>query len=98
MDQQSISRINELARLAKTRALTSEESAERERLRKAYIAAFREQTRRTLDETRVKYERTAPTRACANIWTRKRTGRGQNPDLPAFCAAYALMGIAPHHA
>ena len=54
MDQQSISRINELARLAKTRALTSEESAERERLRKAYIAAFREQTRRTLDETRVK--------------------------------------------
>lgn len=52
MDQQSISRINELARLAKTRALTSEESAERERLRKAYIAAFREQTRRTLDETR----------------------------------------------
>ena len=56
MDQQSISRINELARLAKTRALTSEESAERERLRKAYIAAFREQTRRTLDETRVNYE------------------------------------------
>ena len=56
MDQQSISRINELARLAKTRALTSEESAERERLRKAYIAAFREQTLRTLDETRVNYE------------------------------------------
>ena len=55
MDQQSIARINELARLAKSRALTEAESAERDRLRKAYLAAFRASTRKTLDETRVEY-------------------------------------------
>ena len=41
MDRQSIDRINELARISKQRPLTAAETAERDRLRKAYIAAFR---------------------------------------------------------
>ncbi|MBR5537677.1 MAG: DUF896 domain-containing protein [Clostridia bacterium] len=41
MEQKKIDRINELARLAKTRELTAEELAERAALREEYIAAFR---------------------------------------------------------
>jgi len=56
MDNQSIARINELSRIAKTRPLTAEETAERDRLRKAYIAAFRQATIQTLADTKVEYE------------------------------------------
>ena len=38
MEQTKLDRINELARIAKLRALTEEESAERDTLRKEYIA------------------------------------------------------------
>ncbi len=41
MDQSKIERINELARLAKTRPLTDAEAAERQALRAEYIAAYR---------------------------------------------------------
>ncbi|MBQ4577948.1 MAG: DUF896 domain-containing protein [Clostridia bacterium] len=41
MEQKKIDRINELAKLAKTRELTAEELAERAALREEYIAAFR---------------------------------------------------------
>lgn len=41
MEQKKIDRINELARLAKQRELTAEETAERQALRAEYIAAFR---------------------------------------------------------
>ena len=51
MDQTKIDRINELARLAKERALTAEELAERDALRKEYIAAWRESTIAVLENT-----------------------------------------------
>ena len=51
MDQSKIDRINELARLAKERALTEEELAERDMLRKEYIAAWRESTIAVLENT-----------------------------------------------
>lgn len=46
MIEAKLKRINELAALAKTRALTAEETAERDVLRKEYIAEWR---RGTLD-------------------------------------------------
>ncbi len=41
MENSNLERINELARLAKERELTAEELAEREVLRKEYIAEWR---------------------------------------------------------
>lgn len=55
MDKQRLGRINELARLSKERELTKEELLERERLRKDYLAAFREATRQQLDNTYIQY-------------------------------------------
>lgn len=49
MDQNKIDRINELARLAKTRALTPEETAERQTLREEYIQAYRASLMAQLD-------------------------------------------------
>ena len=51
MEQAKIDRINELARLAKERALTEEELSERDALRKEYIAAFRRGTIELLEHT-----------------------------------------------
>lgn len=52
MKQQHIDRINELARKAKTEGgLTKDEHAEREELRKAYIAEFRQSLQTQLDNT-----------------------------------------------
>lgn len=53
MDQKLIDRINELAKKAKTIGLTAEESAERERLRKEYLAEFRKGFQQILDNTYV---------------------------------------------
>ena len=41
MEQEKIARINALARKAKAEGLTPEETAERDALRKEYIAAFK---------------------------------------------------------
>ena len=51
MNQTKIDRINELARLAKERALTEEELRERDALRKEYIAAWRASTIAVLENT-----------------------------------------------
>ena len=48
---QVIARINELARIAKTRSLTPEEETERAELRQRYIASVRENLRAQLDNT-----------------------------------------------
>ena len=53
MEQMKIDRINELARLAKERALTAEELAERDALRKEYIAEWRRGAEQVLDNTYV---------------------------------------------
>ena len=53
MEQSKIDRINELARLAKERALADEELLERDALRKEYIAAWRESTIAVLENTYV---------------------------------------------
>ena len=45
MEQEKIDRINELARIAKTRELTPEEQAERKALREEYMAYVRRQLR-----------------------------------------------------
>ena len=51
MEQSKLDRINELARLAKERALTEEETAERDMLRKEYIAEWRTSTIAVLENT-----------------------------------------------
>jgi len=50
----SLKRINELAAIAKERALTEEETKERELLRKEYLAQFRANFRGILDNTSIK--------------------------------------------
>lgn len=51
MEQKKLERINELAHLAKERALTEEELQERDVLRKEYIAEWRESTIAVLENT-----------------------------------------------
>lgn len=51
MDQKKIDRINELARKAKAEGLTEEEVLERDRLRREYVAAFRENLVAQLEAT-----------------------------------------------
>lgn len=48
MDVKQIERINALARKAKVGTLTDDEKAEQQELRRAYIAAFRGDLERTL--------------------------------------------------
>lgn len=51
MESSKLNRINELARLAKERALTPEELAERDTLRKEYIAEWRRGAEQVLENT-----------------------------------------------
>lgn len=51
MENSKLGRINELARLARDRALTPEEQAERDALRKEYIAEWRLGAMQVLDNT-----------------------------------------------
>ncbi len=51
MTNSKLERINELARLAKERELTPEEIAERELLRKEYLAEWRLGAEQVLDNT-----------------------------------------------
>ena len=51
MEKSRIERLNELAKKAKSGSLTSSELAERNQLRKEYIAAFRANLKATLDNT-----------------------------------------------
>ena len=48
-----LNRINELAHIAKTRVLTAEETAERDQLRREYLAAIRGQVDNHLLATRI---------------------------------------------
>ncbi len=51
IDQTKIDRINELARKAKTEGLSAGEAAERDALRKEYVAAVRESLTGQLEHT-----------------------------------------------
>ncbi len=51
MEQTKLDRINELARLAKERELTAEETAERDVLRKEYIEDWRKSAIAVLENT-----------------------------------------------
>lgn len=51
MEQAKIDRINELARLARERALTAEEQNERAALRREYLDAWRRSTISVLENT-----------------------------------------------
>lgn len=51
MEKEKIDRINELAHIAKIRELTEEEFAERDTLRKEYIADWRKSTIDVLENT-----------------------------------------------
>ena len=53
MENSKLARINELARLAKERALTAEELAERDALRREYIAEWRQGAIAVLENTYV---------------------------------------------
>lgn len=48
---ETIVRINELAKKAKREGLTEAEKAEQKKLREAYVAAYRENLRSTLEQT-----------------------------------------------
>ncbi len=49
IETKRLARINELAKIAKERALTDAELAERDILRKEYLAAFRANFKKQLD-------------------------------------------------
>lgn len=51
MEKSKLERINELAKKAKEGPLTEDELAERDKLRKEYIAGFRANLKATLDNT-----------------------------------------------
>ncbi len=51
MENTKLNRINELAALAKQRGLTAEELAERDELRKEYIAEWRRGAEQVLENT-----------------------------------------------
>lgn len=51
MEQQKIDRINTLAKKAKTKGLTPEETAEQKQLREEYIAEYRANLKAQLDNT-----------------------------------------------
>lgn len=53
MEQKKLDRINALTALSRERELTAEEKAEREALRKEYIAEWRESTISVLENTRI---------------------------------------------
>ncbi len=53
MENSKLNRINELAALAKERELTEEEKAERDALRKEYIAEWRRGAEQVLENTYV---------------------------------------------
>lgn len=55
MDRRSIERINQLTQISRERELSAEELAERQRLREAYLKAFRGQMRQQLENTVVQY-------------------------------------------
>ncbi len=51
MTNTKLERINQLARLARERALTAEELAERDALRKEYVAEWRRGAKQVLENT-----------------------------------------------
>lgn len=53
MIQEKLDRINELSRLSRERELTAAEQAERDALRREYIAEWREGAKQVLDNTYV---------------------------------------------
>ena len=53
MENTKLARINELAHIAKERELTAEETAERDMLRKEYIAEWRQSAINVLENTYV---------------------------------------------
>ena len=55
MEQSKIDRINELARLSRTRELTEAESKEQQTLRREYIDAFKASLTGILDNTTIQY-------------------------------------------
>ena len=56
MEQDILPRLNELAKIAKQRALTPEEETERAALRKQYLATFRLAVQQQLDNTYIQYD------------------------------------------
>lgn len=53
LPKEKIERINQLARLSKTRELTKEEKKEQESLRKEYIEVFRQSFRKQLENIEI---------------------------------------------
>ena len=51
--QETLNRINELYRKSKAEGLTQKEKKEQEKLRKEYVAAFRENLRGTLETIKI---------------------------------------------
>ena len=56
MEQEILPCLNELAKIAKQRALTPEEETERAALRKQYLATFRLAVQQQLDNTYIQYD------------------------------------------
>lgn len=54
MEPEKICRINELSKLGRERPLTPQETAEREALRREYIAGFRQSMEHTLQNVRIR--------------------------------------------
>lgn len=63
MEKRNLDRISQLTQIARERELTPEEQAERQTLRKNYMAAFRKQFRAQLDNTVVEY----PDGSCVSL-------------------------------
>ena len=85
MEQKKLERINTLTALSRERELTAEEKAEREALRKEYIAEWRRSTIAVLENTRIVTpdgkKHKLPKRKKKNGQNRQNSRGGRTPRL-----------------
>ena len=92
MENTKLERINELAKLAKERELTAEELAERDALRKEYIAEWRRGAEQVLENTYIVTPDGKKTKLQKKgVLVMGHEGRGVSPEVAAFVTDKLLI-------